>query len=168
MSMQASSVIIDGVHFYGESRHPIIPRTRMAWQRSDAELEQVWASAPSQSLLSAPSSSLLPPIDVLLTHCPPRGILDRIIVGTRVGDPALRDAVLQRLRPQFHCFGHIHEAYGVVVRSWLGAGQATTTTTTTTTTTFINAASVSVTRKAGVDRAVVFDVRPRGAASQQQ
>jgi Icc-related predicted phosphoesterase len=49
--------------------------------------------------------------DVLLTHGPPMGILDRTSRGERVGCEALREAVA-RVRPRLHVFGHIHEAYG--------------------------------------------------------
>lgn len=54
-------------------------------------------------------------IDVLVTHGPPRGILDRAFRGEDVGCDDLRDAV-ERIRPRLHVFGHIHEAYGQVVR----------------------------------------------------
>ncbi len=50
-------------------------------------------------------------VDVLLTHGPPHGILDRCFDGREVGCEALREAVF-RVRPRVHVFGHIHEAYG--------------------------------------------------------
>jgi len=49
--------------------------------------------------------------DVLVTHGPPRGILDRH-GGEEKGCWALRDAVL-RLSPKIHVFGHIHDGYGL-------------------------------------------------------
>jgi predicted phosphohydrolase len=52
-------------------------------------------------------------IDVLLTHGPPYGILDRVVGGDHVGCQDLLEAV-ERVRPRLHVFGHIHEAYGVV------------------------------------------------------
>ena len=45
-------------------------------------------------------------IDVLITHMPPKGILDN---GS--GCPQLLERV-DRIRPKLHLFGHIHEGYG--------------------------------------------------------
>lgn len=56
-----------------------------------------------------------PDTDLLLTHGPPRGVLDRCADGRRVGCADLWDAV-QRVRPRLHVFGHIHESYGQVER----------------------------------------------------
>ena len=139
--LQSEAIEIEGVRFYGESRHPIIPRMQMAWQRPPEDLDAVWDVVPAT-----------PPIDVLLSHCPPYGVLDRLFVGKRVGDPALRRAV-ERIRPQFHCFGHIHEQYGVQQAKG-GSGPLANTT-------FFNATSVSLTRQLGAGRAIVFDVVPR-------
>jgi predicted phosphohydrolase len=59
---------------------------------------------------------LIPPdVDVLLTHGPPRGILDVTDAGEPVGCDDLLDAV-RRVRPRLHVFGHIHEGYGRVDR----------------------------------------------------
>lgn len=63
-------------------------------------LREKWAAIP-------------PGIDVLLTHGPPYGILDRVAGGDHVGCQDLLEAV-ERVRPRWHVFGHIHEAYGVV------------------------------------------------------
>lgn len=51
-------------------------------------------------------------IDVLVTHGPPMGILDRTARGEAVGCEELM-AAIARIRPRVHVFGHIHEAYGV-------------------------------------------------------
>ncbi len=50
-------------------------------------------------------------VDILITHGPPRGILDRTSRGEAVGCADLRRE-LARVRPRLHVFGHIHEAYG--------------------------------------------------------
>jgi hypothetical protein len=48
--------------------------------------------------------------NVLLTHCPPRGILDKTFSGTNAGS----DAILRHLEKfDFVFCGHIHEADGV-------------------------------------------------------
>ncbi|GHT03780.1 metallophosphoesterase [Bacteroidia bacterium] len=49
--------------------------------------------------------------DVLITHSPPFGILDRANNIT-YGCPDLLEIVL-KIKPKYHLFGHIHDAYGV-------------------------------------------------------
>lgn len=55
--------------------------------------------------------SEIPKVDVLLTHGPPYGILDKINAGNNVGSEALRKRVFE-IKPKFHLFGHIHESRG--------------------------------------------------------
>ncbi|MDD5656113.1 MAG: metallophosphatase domain-containing protein [Elusimicrobia bacterium] len=52
-------------------------------------------------------------VDILLTHGPPRGFGDLTRRGPRAGCRELLQAVAKRVRPRWHVFGHIHEAYGV-------------------------------------------------------
>ncbi|KAL2015675.1 hypothetical protein VTK56DRAFT_5032 [Thermocarpiscus australiensis] len=57
-------------------------------------------------------------VDVVVTHGPPRGVLDRSwMTGTRAGSPELFAAVA-RARPRLHCFGHIHEGWGAEMVTW--------------------------------------------------
>jgi Icc-related predicted phosphoesterase len=53
-------------------------------------------------------------VDILVTHGPPYGILDRS-PGTlhHAGCPQLLEAVT-RLQPRLHVFGHLHGAHGMV------------------------------------------------------
>ncbi len=51
--------------------------------------------------------------DLLITHGPPMGLLDRTCRGLVVGCEDLREAAA-RVRPALHVFGHIHEEYGVL------------------------------------------------------
>lgn len=50
-------------------------------------------------------------VDVLITHGPPEGVLDRV-GHQHVGCGELRKQLADRLKPQVHCFGHIHCAAG--------------------------------------------------------
>ena len=50
-------------------------------------------------------------IDILITHGPPRGILDRCIRGSHEGCDILLE-VVKRVKPKLHVFGHIHEDNG--------------------------------------------------------
>lgn len=68
--------------------------------RRGPELAAKWALVPETT-------------DVLVTHGPPFGVLDRTWLGEDVGCADL-EAALVRIRPRLHLFGHIHEAYGVV------------------------------------------------------
>ena len=56
-------------------------------------------------------------VDVVMTHGPPRGILDYTDSRSRAGIPTLFEAVA-RAKPQLHCFGHIHEAWGAKLVTW--------------------------------------------------
>jgi multisite-specific tRNA:(cytosine-C5)-methyltransferase len=49
--------------------------------------------------------------DIVITHSPPRGILDMTDSRQRAGSASLFAAVASA-RPKLHCFGHIHEGWG--------------------------------------------------------
>jgi len=48
---------------------------------------------------------------ILITHGPPKGILDRVANGLRAGSESIYKLVKEK-QPIFHIFGHIHEAFG--------------------------------------------------------
>lgn len=50
-------------------------------------------------------------LDLLITHAPPRGVLDSVPEDGQVGCPRLRNAVEYKT-PRNHVFGHIHECGG--------------------------------------------------------
>mmetsp|Transcript_637 Transcript_637/g.2232 ORF Transcript_637/g.2232 Transcript_637/m.2232 type:complete len:399 (-) Transcript_637:2624-3820(-) len=95
-------VIIDGVKFYGSPWQPTLMGEDMAFSRPESELEEYWESIPVDT-------------NVLITHGPPRGILDTMMFTKfrGVGDISLRREVIHRVRPEYHVFGHVHERYGV-------------------------------------------------------
>ena len=59
-------------------------------------------------------------VDIVMTHGPPKGILDCCPNGS-VGCPHLLHAV-RRTKPLMHCFGHIHEGYGIEEIEWMKWG----------------------------------------------
>lgn len=63
------------------------------------QLEAKWAQIPNDT-------------DILITHGPPKGVLDGLFDGTHVGCQHLLEAVQHRVKPRVHLFGHIHEGYG--------------------------------------------------------
>lgn len=50
-------------------------------------------------------------VDVVMTHGPPKYVLDATTDGRSAGCEHLRRAVC-RARPRLHCFGHVHAGYG--------------------------------------------------------
>lgn len=48
---------------------------------------------------------------ILITHGPPKSILDRLVNGFHAGSESIYNLVKDR-QPVFHIFGHIHEAFG--------------------------------------------------------
>lgn len=86
-----------GVRFYGAPWQPWFLDWAFNLPRGP-ELAAKWRLIPDDT-------------DVLVTHGPPIGILDRTFDDEPVGCEELRVA-LRRVRPRVHVFGHIHEGYG--------------------------------------------------------
>ncbi|MCJ1436329.1 hypothetical protein MMC27_005707 [Xylographa pallens] len=55
-------------------------------------------------------------VDIVMTHGPPKGILDSCPGGNVGCDSLLR--AIRRAKPVMHCFGHIHECNGIEVIEW--------------------------------------------------
>jgi len=93
-----SGVTINGIKFWGS---PVQPRFfDWAFNRDRGEdIDRHWQLIP-------------PDVNVLLTHGPPHGILDRTADGLEVGCERLAKRI-QQVKPQLSVFGHIHEAYGM-------------------------------------------------------
>lgn len=62
--------------------------------------------------------SLIPhDVDILITHTPPHGILDKITCGEHVGSTSLQLLLYsESLKPKLHVCAHIHEGYGHIER----------------------------------------------------
>lgn len=56
-------------------------------------------------------------VDLVMTHGPPKGIMDCTESKQRAGCSELFGAVA-RARPRLHCFGHIHESWGAKMVTW--------------------------------------------------
>jgi Calcineurin-like phosphoesterase len=63
-----------------------------------------------------------PQIDIVVTHGPPFGILDRVVgFGSRMNASAGCQHLLRavkRCKPRLHAFGHIHEGWGARRMKW--------------------------------------------------
>lgn len=96
-----SGTEVEGIKIWGSPIQPWFHNWAFNRQRGP-EIAKYW--------------DLIPPdTDILITHGPPFGILDRIVHGDRVGCEDLL-AKLQSQKPKLHVFGHIHEAYGHIER----------------------------------------------------
>ena len=96
--LQDAALEIEGFKFYGSPWQPWFLDWAFNLQRGQ-ELREKWDMIP-------------PDIDVLITHGPPHGIGDLTVREENVGCEELLIAV-ERVRPKFHIFGHIHEDAGV-------------------------------------------------------
>lgn len=96
--LQDSGTFIDDIHIWGSPWQPWF----FDWAfnlRTEAELAAVWGKIPEST-------------NILLTHGPPYGIMDRVVDGRRVGCKALLERYQTLPNLRLHTFGHIHEGYG--------------------------------------------------------
>ncbi len=104
-----TGVVLDGLHFWGS---PYTPKFMdWAFMKSAGSMRKHWQQIPVKT-------------DVLLTHGPPFGVLDEVMIQVEtqrlsmpggmdrhVGCPGLLQRIDQIAVP-VHIFGHIHEGYG--------------------------------------------------------
>lgn len=88
--LDGSSIIIEGIKFHG---FPFFSK-----DKGNGRLHRFIQKIPSDT-------------DVLISHCPPLGILD-YADATSYGDFSLLEKV-REVSPQLHLFGHIHTQNGV-------------------------------------------------------
>ncbi len=92
---------IEGIKIWGSPIQPWFHDWAFNRTRGD-QIKKYWDMIPAD-------------IDILVTHGPPFGILDRTRTGERVGCEDLLES-LKRIKPKIHVFGHIHEGYGTIER----------------------------------------------------
>ena len=97
--LEDEEVTIDGIKFYGSPYTPTFFNWAFMLDRGQPLVDK-WKQIPQFT-------------DVLITHGPPYGRLDRTIEGNDTGCEALLGRVLD-IKPKYHIFGHIHEAHGMV------------------------------------------------------
>ena len=98
--LEDSGCRIDGISFYGSPWQPEFSYEWAFTLAAEEELKNKWHSIPSN-------------VQVLITHGPPAGILDFTVDGRHAGSTSLLAEIDQRIKPQLHLFGHIHEGYGI-------------------------------------------------------
>ncbi len=95
--LRDSSVRVRGLRVYGSPWQPWF----FDWAfnlRRGPEIREKWDLIPDDT-------------DILVTHGPPYGILDRTMRGEAAGCRDLLETIV-RVKPGLHIFGHIHEGYG--------------------------------------------------------
>ncbi len=97
-----SGVTVEGIYIWGS---PVQPRFfDWAFNRDrGADIDRHWQLIPENT-------------DILLTHGPPKGILDKTFQGLDVGCEMLLQRINQ-IQPKYSIFGHIHEAHGQVTKN---------------------------------------------------
>jgi len=108
--LEDQAVDILGIRIYGSPWQPLFSHSAFNLPRGE-DLLAKWRMIPSDT-------------DILVTHAPPLGVRDAAIrpmehgghgqpVRTgRAGCQDLLVEVVERVKPRFHIFGHIHEGYG--------------------------------------------------------
>ncbi|WP_395074902.1 metallophosphatase domain-containing protein [Flavobacterium sp.] len=109
-----SGVCIDGFNIWGSPIQPAFFDWAFNRKRGTA-IDTHWQLIPKNT-------------DILITHGPPFGILDKTMRGEAVGCEMLLKKV-NEIKPKLHVFGHIHEGYGMLEKE---------------TTTFVNASVLDI------------------------
>lgn len=95
--LEDSGTTIEGIHIWGSPITPWFYNWAFNRYRGD-KIRPHWDLIPDNT-------------DIIITHGPPFGILDKTARGEAVGCRELL-AKTEKVKPRIHVFGHIHEAYG--------------------------------------------------------
>lgn len=96
--LEDQAVTVEGLRFYGSPWQPWFYDWAFNLPRGP-EIAAVWEKIPLDTR-------------ILITHGPPRGHGDLTVTREPVGCEDLLKRI-GAVRPWVHCFGHIHEGYGV-------------------------------------------------------
>lgn len=104
-----SSTVINGFNIFGSAYSPEFCNWSFGYDR--AEAFKYWSEIPDNT-------------HILITHGPPMGVLDSVIkfnsmkgeyVEEKVGCLDLYNRIQELKELKVHCFGHIHQNYGIQV-----------------------------------------------------
>ena len=96
-----SGITIEGIKIWGSPVQPWFFDFAFNRERGE-EIAKHWALIPEDT-------------NILVTHGPAFELLDKTFKGEAVGCADLLEQI-KKIKPQFHLAGHIHEAYGQVVK----------------------------------------------------
>ena len=97
--VQDELINVEGITLYGTPWTPEFNKFAFMHPRNSEELERKFKNIPFG-------------VNILVTHGPPQGILDKNYQGINCGCEILAREV-KRVAPRLHVFGHIHESSGV-------------------------------------------------------
>jgi len=92
--LQDEMIEIKGLKIYGSPYSPKFGEWSFMKPRGSEELKQIWTKIPEN-------------LDILVTHCPPYGILDRNLYDESCGCEVLSREIMQK-KPKNHIYGHLH------------------------------------------------------------
>lgn len=103
-----SFTVFEGVKIYGSPWTPLFYDWHFMLKRGE-QIKQKWDLIPSDT-------------NILVTHGPPHGVLDRTNQTRWARDPScgceeLKIAI-ERVKPKLHVFGHIHGSYDTKPKLW--------------------------------------------------
>jgi len=128
--LEDEEVKILGYRIYGSPWQPEFHQMAFNLERGE-KIAQKWKKIPTNT-------------DILVTHGPPLGYGDLCKSKLRAGCLNLLSEIQKRIKPKFHLYGHIHEAYGI---------------TTDTKTVFINASNCNIKyERNNLNPPIVFDL----------
>jgi len=91
-------VRIEGINIYGSPATPWYHGERWAFNYHRQDIAEIWSKIPTNT-------------DILITHGPAYGILDKTLTEKNAGCPELLQRI-KEIKPKYHICGHIHESYG--------------------------------------------------------
>jgi len=97
--LQDSGTEIKGIKFYGCPYQPEFNNWAFNLPRKSKRLKNKW-------------DKICDDVDILITHTPPFGILDKNYKSEHCGCELLRERI-EEIQPKIHIFGHVHENYGM-------------------------------------------------------
>lgn len=100
--LQDSSIVIDGIVFYGSPFQPErgITKRANAFSIGKDKIEKTYSKIPNN-------------VDILMTHCPPLDILDHTHKNVHEGSLELLKEISMK-KPKVHIFGHNHDEPGIL------------------------------------------------------
>ncbi len=106
--LENESVEIEGLKIWGSPYTPSFSGMRRGlsfYRTPGKQMGKIWKRIPQD-------------VDILVTHGPPVGILDRVMrgndIGNHAGDGMLAANLCRLNNCLIHMFGHIHEGYGIL------------------------------------------------------
>lgn len=100
--LHGSGIELSGISFFGLGGGiPVTPFGSWSFDFTEEEAETLLRDCP--------------PGAVLVSHSPPKGVVDVTSSGKRIGSTAVREAIL-RLSPRLVVCGHVHQSAGKTAR----------------------------------------------------